>query len=43
MDDDFADDEIENELAPINVQLAYVKHVRSFDITFILDINFLII
>lgn len=43
MDDDFADDEIENELAPITVQLAYVKHVCSIDISCILNINFLIL
>lgn len=28
MEDDFLDDEIENELAPIAVQLAYVRQVN---------------
>lgn len=29
MDEDFADDEIETELAPISVQLAYVRQVNG--------------
>lgn len=29
MEEDYADEEIETELAPINVQLAYVRQVNS--------------
>ena len=29
MDEDYADDEIESELAPISVQLAYVRQVND--------------
>lgn len=34
MEDDCTEEEIENELAPIVVQLAYVQHV-SFDVPFV--------